>query len=551
MKHPLTLITALAAAGCAFLTASLTPAPDGTEQLGPPVGIPVASGTDFLLAGTGLGGMQPGGAVPGTIQLEVPAGVTIKQVLLYWEGHALSAAEQGVTDTITLNGTKVITGQRIGGPTHFFTTGFGEAWSSSYRADITAENLIAVGPNSLGVSGTDFGLANNGAGIVVIVEDPTQSADLDLQDGNDNAYAGFAPPLNTTYPVAFGLTNSARAPVKFSFTPSADDRMAKFGLFTGSAQVARPSIIVFRINGVMADVVIDELDNGDGDDWDTVVHNLLVPANATTVSVQLLSMDSGSGPYAGGNPVSVTWVTAAFAIEAESCTGRIGDFVWNDVNGNGLQDPDEAGLEGVHVMLMDGSGSVALDSTATNADGYYYFEGVCPGRYQVVVDETTIPPEFVSSPCNVGDDDTIDSDCSPALVILPPNAAENLTIDFGYTVPPGGGEGCTPGYWKQAQHFDSWPAGYDPSDLFSDHFEDAFPGKTLLQVLWQGGGGLKALGRHTVAALLNAESDGVGYDLTPSEVVTMFNDVFPGSKPDYTDLKDLFVGYNESGCPLN
>ena len=37
-------------------------------------------------------------------------------------------------------------------------------------------------------------------------------------------------------------------------------------------------------------------------------------------------------------------------------------------------------------------------------------------------------------------------------------------------------------------------------------FDDAFPGMTLLEVLSQGGGGLNALGRHTVAALLNAAS---------------------------------------------
>ena len=33
-----------------------------------------------------------------------------------------------------------------------------------------------------------------------------------------------------------------------------------------------------------------------------------------------------------------------------------------------------------------------------------------------------------------------------------------------------GGEGCTPGYWKQSQHFDSYPAGYSPDDLFDDYF---------------------------------------------------------------------------------
>lgn len=114
-----------------------------------------------------------------------------------------------------------------------------------------------------------------------------------------------------------------------------------------------------------------------------------------------------------------------------------------------------------------------------------------------------------------------------------------------------GGDGCTPGYWKQPHHFDSWPSPYDPSDLFSEHFEDAFPGMTLLQVLQNGGGGLNALGRHTVAALLNSASDGVSFELSPSDVISEFNSVFPGSKSQYETLKNRFAGLNERLCPLN
>jgi hypothetical protein len=110
------------------------------------------------------------------------------------------------------------------------------------------------------------------------------------------------------------------------------------------------------------------------------------------------------------------------------------------------------------------------------------------------------------------------------------------------------GEGCTPGYWKN--HLDSWAGtGYDPDDLFSSVFEDAFPGLTLEEVLNLGGGGLNALGRHTVAALLNAASPGVDYDLTEGEVIADFNAVFPGG--DYETLKNEFQGFNEQGCPLN
>ncbi len=118
--------------------------------------------------------------------------------------------------------------------------------------------------------------------------------------------------------------------------------------------------------------------------------------------------------------------------------------------------------------------------------------------------------------------------------------------------PPAGGEGCTPGYWKQEQHFDSWTAPYAPATLFSAVFEDAFPGLTLLQVLSLQGGGLNALGRHTVAALLNGASGGVSYDLAAAQVIAEFNALYPSADKDsYEALKNTFATFNEQGCPLN
>jgi hypothetical protein len=111
------------------------------------------------------------------------------------------------------------------------------------------------------------------------------------------------------------------------------------------------------------------------------------------------------------------------------------------------------------------------------------------------------------------------------------------------------GDGCTPGYWKQNQHFDSWTELYTPDTLFSDVFDDAFPGLTLLDVLNLEGGDLDALGRHVVAAFLNAASQDVSYNLTVDEVIDLFNEAF--SDGDTTDLKNLFEYFNEQGCPLN
>ena len=49
-----------------------------------------------------------------------------------------------------------------------------------------------------------------------------------------------------------------------------------------------------------------------------------------------------------------------------------------------------------------------------------------------------------------------------------PNDITATATDSVMNAPPGG-EGCTPGFWKQPQHFDSW-VGFEPSDSFEDVF---------------------------------------------------------------------------------
>ena len=116
---------------------------------------------------------------------------------------------------------------------------------------------------------------------------------------------------------------------------------------------------------------------------------------------------------------------------------------------------------------------------------------------------------------------------------------------------PSGGQGCTPGYWKQSQHFGSWTAPYTPTTAFSAVFSNAFPGMTLLQVLGQGGGGMKALGRHSVAALLNAASGDVAYDQSVAQVISSFNSAYAsGNAGTIERQKDLFDMLNNLGCPL-
>ena len=117
------------------------------------------------------------------------------------------------------------------------------------------------------------------------------------------------------------------------------------------------------------------------------------------------------------------------------CNGAIGDYVWRDLNDNGIQDMDETGIEGVSIELQDGMGN-PLASTTTDANGAYLFEGLCAGDYTVVVDANTLPDGYVAAMCNVGMDDTVDNDCSPATTTLGANDSEDRSLDFGYVPEP-------------------------------------------------------------------------------------------------------------------
>jgi hypothetical protein len=111
-------------------------------------------------------------------------------------------------------------------------------------------------------------------------------------------------------------------------------------------------------------------------------------------------------------------------------------------------------------------------------------------------------------------------------------------------------DGCTPGYWKEPHHFDSWVCN-SPSDLFEDVFgveAIELDGLTLIEVLNAKGGGENALGRHAVAALLSACSE-VNYLYTEAEVIAMVQDAYDSGE--FENTKDMIEAANEQGCPLD
>jgi hypothetical protein len=111
---------------------------------------------------------------------------------------------------------------------------------------------------------------------------------------------------------------------------------------------------------------------------------------------------------------------------------KIGDFVWEDLNVNGIQDANEPGISGVVVRLLDQNGN-QLKFVVTDIDGKYLFDNLDPGNYIVKFDTKA---GYINTPQNKGFDDATDSDAdpvtgrSPLIVLLP--GQTNLTIDAGY-----------------------------------------------------------------------------------------------------------------------
>lgn len=115
--------------------------------------------------------------------------------------------------------------------------------------------------------------------------------------------------------------------------------------------------------------------------------------------------------------------------------GLIGDTIFFDQNGDGVDDPTEPGISGVDVTLtwagpdgIFGTDDDAVLTTTTDVNGNYEFPNLPDGNFQVEVDEDTLPADMTQT---FDPDDELDG-TSTVMLDSANGILEDLDQDFGY-----------------------------------------------------------------------------------------------------------------------
>ena len=164
-----------------------------------------------------------------------------------------------------------------------------------------------------------------------------------------------------------------------------------------------------------------------------------LPAGTYAVRVEFSTLPQGAAQtydldgVATLHEASRTLVTSENAVNVDfgyRSSATMGDFVWNDLDADGVQDAGEPGINGVRVYLdLNGNGSfdsATEPSATTNTSGAYSITNLMPGNFTARVDASTLPAGFVQTYDAVG---VLDD---AATFFLSANQTRS-DIDFGYT----------------------------------------------------------------------------------------------------------------------
>ena len=114
---------------------------------------------------------------------------------------------------------------------------------------------------------------------------------------------------------------------------------------------------------------------------------------------------------------------ADFGYEPPAQVGSIGDYVWMDTDGDGVQDDDEVGIPNVTVILTDENGNQTTATTDEN--GLYKFQELPAGQYTITIDPNSLPT-------GVGQTFDLDGTLDHSTNVTLAEGQDKLDVDFGY-----------------------------------------------------------------------------------------------------------------------
>ncbi len=136
------------------------------------------------------------------------------------------------------------------------------------------------------------------------------------------------------------------------------------------------------------------------------------------------------------------------AVITEAAPPAVGNYVWCDANSNGVQDPTEFGINGIHVTLHDGEEAlIQLEEKVTINGGQFYFDNLLPNHhYQLRIDLDEMRSKGYSglvAPFQTGDsltDSDADDTSLPGFAIIDfvtgNDGLNRDDLDFGFLGPP-------------------------------------------------------------------------------------------------------------------
>lgn len=232
----------------------------------------------------------------------------------------------------------------------------------------------------------------------------------------------------------------------------------------GSTKKVEGSEVTLNQNGT---VVAQKITGSDG----LYTFDGLMPGEYS-ISVQLpngcLALEPGDRRTEDGDKISIlesnngsTGVSGTITVKMNvhqlqldiGCVkqGRLGDFCWLDMNGNGLQDEGDNGIPGVKIDLVRNGEVVA--STISDQYGYYAFEALYPGEYILRV---SAPAEVVPTVMRTDMPQIVSvlTESGESVLVPVESAGVNYAADLGFVLvekdkyPAGYGEGATQDWTK-------------------------------------------------------------------------------------------------------